>query len=406
MNDMRTITLSIFALFGSAGSFPAAEVPFRIEQQVILTSTGDYHWSQSRAAVIPGNPSRVILTTQEYERGITHGYRDLFMTESSAGAQSWSVPQRIDNLRRTRMPEGHDFVMGDVCPQWHAASRKVLATGKTFGFRDGTKEDRGLERVSYAVFDLAGNQWSGLKIMAMPEQDHEGRVILEPNAGCNLRFDLPNGDILLPVRYRKDPKSRAYTTVVARCKFDGETLTYLEHGSELTLPRDRGLYEPSVTGFRGNFYLTLRADHSAFVARSQDGLNYEPVLEWKFDDGEVLGSYNTQQHWIAHSDALYLIYTRRGANNDHVFRHRAPIFIAEVDLKRLRVLRATERVLLPEKGLDLGGGFASVDVSEEETWVISTEMGFPKERLAEPNHVLLSRIIWNQPNRLVSTSVP
>ena len=45
-------------------------------------------------------------------------------------------------------------------------------------------------------------------------------------------------------------------------------------------------------------------------------------------DGQALGSYNTQQHWISHGDSLYLIYTRRGANNDHVFRNRAPIFIA------------------------------------------------------------------------------
>ncbi len=39
----------------------------------------------------------------------------------------------------------------------------------------------------------------------------------------------------------------------------------------------------------------------------------------------------------------FLVYTRRGADNDHVFRHRAPLFIAQVDPKRLDVIRASER---------------------------------------------------------------
>lgn len=93
-------------------------------------------------------------------------------------------------------------------------------------------------------------------------------------------MDLPNGEILLPIRYRKDPKTRFYTTVVARCRFDDETLAYVEHGSEFTIPRERGLYEPSVAKFGDHFFLTMRADHSAFVARGGDGIHYDPFVEW------------------------------------------------------------------------------------------------------------------------------
>ncbi len=225
-------------------------------------------------------------------------------------------------------PGNYDFLIGDVCPQWHVATRKVLATGKTFGFIDGKKEDRGLERVSYAVFDPQQNTWSDLSLLELPATDHEGHPFLEANAGCHQRFDLANGEILLPIRYRKDSTKKYYTTIVARCRFDGTRLTYMEHGSEFFIPQDRGLYEPSVTGFNGEYFLTMRADHSAFVAKSKDGLHYEPFVEWTYDDGQVLGSYNTQQHWVVHNDELYLVYTRRGANNDHVFRHRAPLFIA------------------------------------------------------------------------------
>src|SRR5690606_8737114 len=112
---------------------------------------------------------------------------------------------------------------------------------------------------------------------------------------------------------------------------------------------------------------------------------------------QVLGSYNTQQHWVTHSDALYLVYTRRGANNDHVFRHRAPLFIGQVDPEKLCVLRNTEQVLMPETGVDLGN-FGVMDLNPRETWVVTSEASFPKDRLDEPNRILLARIHWAKPN--------
>lgn len=375
----------------------------RIENGTVLTSQGAYHWSQSRPAVIPGNPARVIVATQEIEKRGSHGYRDIYSTETTDGAKTWSAPKRIDALNRKRFPDGIERVMGDICPQWHAKTGKLLVTGKCFGFLanakdNAAKDDRSQERVAYAVYDPKTDTWTGMKIMAMPEKDHAGHPIIEPNAGCNQRWDLPNGDVLLPVRYRADPKTRVYTTVVARCTFDGGTLTYAEHGSEHTISIPRGLYEPSVCGFKGRYFLTMRGEKNGHVSRSDDGLNYNTAVEWKFDDGQPLLSANAQQHWITHGDGLYLIYSRKGANNDHVFRNRAPIFIARVDPDKLHVIRATEQVLMPESGVDLTGGFAPVDVNADETWVISSEMAFPESRKDENNRVLLAKILWNHPN--------
>ena len=393
-----------FAGLMLAATSPAAESrpAFRVDVSTLLTGHGKQFFTQSRGALIPGAPARVVVTTQETDPTGAHGYADLFTIETGDNGRTWSSPKRIQSLRRTRLPEGHDFVMGDVCPQWHAATGRVLATGKTFGFLGGTKEDRGLERVSYAVRAPQSGEWSELRLLTLPATDHEGRPLLEPNSGCHQRLDLPNGEILLPIRYRKDAKVRDYTTIVARCRFDGEKLTYVEHGSEFTIPRERGLYEPSITAFGGKFYLTMRADHSAFVARGGDGLNYEPFIEWTFDDGKVLGSYNTQQHWLTHNDTLYLVYTRRGANNDHVMRHRAPLFIAEVDPVRLCVRRATERILIPESNADIGGGFGVVEVSAGETWVITSEI--PTKGSRDYNRVLMARLTWAEPNRLFSPS--
>lgn len=188
----------------------------------------------------------------------------------------------------------------------------------------------------------------------MPTKDHSGNLIIAPNAGCTQRVDLPDGDVLLPVRYQRDAKSRVYTSVVVRCSFDGQELKYKEHGSEHTSPQGRGLYEPSLASFQDQYFLTLRADHSAFVTKGDDGIHFQPVKEWTFDDGESLGSYNTQQHWVTVGGGLFLVYTRRGANNDHIMRHRAPLFIAQVDVDRLQVIRSTEQVLLPENHATLG----------------------------------------------------
>ncbi len=392
---MRLIALLLLTITAGAADF-------RIESSTVLTSSGSYHWSQSRPAVIPGNPARVIVTTQEIEKRGAHGFRDIFITETNDGAKTWSEPKRIDALQRQRYEDGVERVFGDICPQWHAKTGKLLLTGKCFGFLlnpndNKAKDDRSQERVAYAVHSPDTGAWTAMKIMDMPEKDHAGNPILEPNAGCHQRVDLPNGDILLPVRYRADSKSRVYTTIVTRCAFDDETLRYLEHGSEHRISIPRGLYEPSVCAFQGRYFLTMRGEENGHVTRGEDGLNYQPAVEWKFDDGQPLLSANTQQHWITHGDALYLIYTRKGANNDHVFRNRAPIFIARVDPDKLHLIRATERILMSETGLDLGGGYAPMDVNKNETWVISTEMGFPEGRKDENNRVLLAKILWSRP---------
>src|SRR5690606_23391275 len=126
------------------------------------------------------------------------------------------------------------------------------------------------------------------------------------------------------------------------------------------------------TRFGGTYFLTLRNDEAGHVATSADGRAFGPPAPWTFDDGAPLGNYNTQQHWVTRADGLYLAYTRRGADNDHVFRHRAPLFIARVDPQKLRVIRATERVLVPNRGARLGN-FGVTEVGPGETWVTVTE---------------------------------
>jgi hypothetical protein len=133
-----------------------------------------------------------------------------------------------------------------------------------------------------------------------------------------------------------------------RVAFDGRELKYLEHGNEMGVEDDtRGVHEPSLTKFGDNYYLTIRHDLRGYVTRGRDGLRFDEIRPWTFDDGSELGNYNTQQHWVTHSDGLFLVYTRRGLNNDHVFRHRAPLVMAQVDPDKLHVIRATNKFSCP-----------------------------------------------------------
>ena len=157
-----------------------------------------------------------------------------------------------------------------------------------------------------------------------------------------------------------------------RARYENGEIHYLEHGSELTVPVNCGLYEPSIARFRDRFYLTTRNDDHGYIWISENGLDFSEPRNWTFYNGSELGNYNTQQHSVSHSDGLFLVYTRRGANNDHVTRHRDPLFIARIDPDYLQVIRSSEQILVPEFGAHLGR-FGVTEISETETWVTVTE---------------------------------
>jgi hypothetical protein len=187
-------------LFALTFCTPLIAAEYRIENSVLLTSRGAYHWSQSRPAVV-GN--KVVITTQQIEKRGSHGYRDIFITETTNGGKTWSEPTRIPSLERKRYEDGVERVFGDVCPGWHEKTGSLLLTGKCFGFLsefndNKAKDDRSQERVAYAVWHPERNVWTQMQIMHMPDKDHVGHPIIEPNAGCNQRLHLPNGDVLLP----------------------------------------------------------------------------------------------------------------------------------------------------------------------------------------------------------------
>lgn len=251
----------------------------------------------------------------------------------------------------------------------------------------------------YAVYDAANQTWSDWDIVQMPDMDTK---FFHSGAGSAQRYDLPNGDLLIPI-YFSDGKKPIRTFTVMRCRFDDKKLEYVEHGSEHTVATHRGLLEPSLTRFGDRYFVTLRhGDGHGYVASSKDGLHFTKPQAWRWDDGKELETGDTQQHWVTHSDGLFLGFTYKRSDNGHVFRHRAPLFLAEVDPLNLTLKRKSLQVLVPERGARLGN-FAVVNVTPQETWVTVAEWMQPIgcEKYGSDNSVYAARICWTRPNRLV-----
>ncbi|TNJ67791.1 exo-alpha-sialidase [Paenibacillus hemerocallicola] len=391
----------------------------------------DYCWTHPRAGIVKGEKPSVVVTMSPLKLTGSDVFFALNETRSDEMGKTWSYPAEQPALGRHALSDGLEEVISDFTPAWHEASGKLLGIGHTVTYK-GNHIYRPIRKTVYAVYDAGSRSWTEWREMAMPS------TFFTSGAGSTQRFDLENGDILLPIYFSKSVEDLSngrhfnYSTVV-RCRFDGESLRYIEHGSELTVHRHRGYVEPSLTRFRGQFFLTLRADDHGAVARSADGLHFGEPKAWTWDDGSEVLTYNTQQHWVTHSDGLFLVYTRKADNNDHIFRHRAPLFIAEVDPERLCLIRASERVLVPERGARLCN-FGVVDVNERETWVTVAEWmqnggvwgeemrrllleTYTGEELAPlesaphmsglitlmgaDNSVFAARILWKTPNRSV-----
>ena len=355
----------------------------------------DFCWFHPRAAAIPGagkdgNPA-VILTLQKHLKASDH-YSGLHVMRSDDLGASWAGPTPIPELDWAKEPDGSTRAVCDVTPGWHAPTRRLLAIGVQVWYDARGNQQDGASPTAYAVFDPESGKWSKWRTLEMP-----GEKFTIARNGCGQWVVEQDGTLLVPVYFAGSSKEPTAATVV-RCSFDGETLAYVEHGDELKLTADvgRGLAEPSIIRFDGRYYLTVRSDARGYVASGPDGLHFDqPLLPWKFDDGAELGSYNTQQHWLASDRGLFLAYTRRGLGNDHVMRHRAPLLMAQVDPKSHRVLRETERVLIPERGVPLGN-FGAAAITPDEWWVTDAEyiMDTRRDPRGADGSVFAARVRW------------
>ena len=402
----RLFSLALLLLLPAAAAplSRAGEANFRIQLDTISEGfDGKTCWVHPRAGAIPGATSIVVMTMQKLRLTGSDVFYPLNEMRTDDLGKTWSGPvEHGATLGRRPEPGGGEVGICDFWPKWHAKTGRLLGIGHTVRYVNDTIPRERSRETAYSVYDAPARTWTPWATVEMPPGDR----FYNAGAGCVQRVDLPNGEILLPIYFT--PRGGKFARVVVmRCAFDGARLSMTGLGNELALDTDRGLGEPSLTRFRGRYLLTLRHDRAGYVATSEDGLHFEAPRIWCWDDGSELGNYNTQQHWVTHSDALFLVYTRTGASNDHVFRHRAPLFIAQVDPGKLCVIRRTERILVPERGARLGN-CGVTEVNEHETCVTVAEWmqtwgpkfsdsSIPR-KYGSNNAVFAARIIWEKPN--------
>ncbi len=361
-------------------------------------------WFHPRACMVPREDgSTFALMTLQQISGSDY-FGPVHWTQSDDLGQTWTDPQLIPALDRRPVPEHAGLQQGvcDVVPEYHAKTNTVLAMGHIVFYR-GPRFSRGDQLSRYPVYTVrrADGTWSDQRTLDW--DDPRGSFIYTNN--CGQRVVLPNGDILLAFTFGAGEAARSVAGV--RCTFDGEQMKVAEVGPALTHKAGRGLLEPSLTLFQSRFFLTIRAeDNHGYVSVSNDGLNWQPKQPWCWDDGEPLSLSTTQQHWLTHSDGLFLVYTRKDASNVNVMRWRAPLFVAQVDPEKLVLLRETEQVVHPLIGdgvndphhVPLMGNFHVTNASPTESWV-TVGSWIPRQNAQGTTH--LGRIHWARANRLV-----
>ena len=327
-------------------------------------------------------PGLMVATSQYLDVDGCDFFSGIYSSVSTDGGRTWSEFKEEAGLAPVR--EGNlTTVVCDGTPMYHKASGKVLVIGHTAEYEDGIKHPTGRRRYTfYSVYDRECGSFSKAKFVKMPEGFESC------GNGCGQSVELENGDLLIPVYYIHSGETNYHVTVM-RCSFDGEEMTYLEHGRSMTVEFGRGFGEPSVIYHDGVYRMCIRHDECGLLAKSTDGLNYTDLQLLKWDDGSIVQNYNTQQHFMKVGGDLYLVYTRRAGNNDRVFRHRAPLFAAKVE--NMRLVRDSEIVLTPERGARCGN-FGAISMEDGRGMVMVTEWMQPVgcEKYGSDNSIFVS----------------
>lgn len=370
--------------------------PFLIDVKTIFSGfDGKTCWVNPMVSFIPENSGRAILITQKLLVSNADRFFGINMTESRDNGTTWNSLRPIDGMQN-RPAGNRELCIGGMTAYYLPEIKKILSLGCDVAYTSDHQIDPSYQRsIVYAFFDPRNDCWTDLRKLELPFPLNSHSSVLAVNSQFEI---LNNGDLAIPAYVKTanshDPFGGRYSTVILHCKPEGEILNCHGHGKILAMDIERGLFEPSLVFYRGRYLLTLRNDQSGYVSTGETPFDFGPPKKWTFDDGQWLGNYNTQQHWLTLGDDLYLVYTRKGLNNDHIFRHRAPLMIGKVDTDTMTIIRKTERIVIPERGARLGN-FGVTRISAKESWITVAEWMQPDgcERYGCDNSIYIARVI-------------
>ena len=340
-------------------------------------------------AMVTDGAGTVFLTYQDLLLTGSDVFYDCHIAKSTDGGKSFSEPNILK-----RMDTYQDGIRKTYSLEllYHKHQKKWFGLGCSLSYADDNhpiiRNGVSIAEPVMAEFDAALGDWTGIKPLAFP-------------FACVSAVPMPqliafeNGDILVPFYYQPED-DLCCRTVTVRYAFGENGLELKEAGEPISgAGYQRGFCEPAVAVFDGTYYMTLRSDEIGMFSESADGLHFSEPKPFVWENGEPIGNYNTMLHWIVGKQGIFLAYTRKGAHNDHVFRHRAPLFMAQFDTETKCLLRDTETILVPELGARLGN-FHITDVSADETWLVVAEWMQPIgcEKYGSDNTIWRTRILW------------
>lgn len=387
----QAVSCLLLVCLMAALAVPAAATGYRVDPKRIYANDGtnDFWWSHTRCATLPGqgqNGTPAILCTASKDLNDNHSdvFYDIAYTVSTNLGDNWTPYNVIPQYDWKTLPNGYRGMLIDPVPVYHAATGKIILLGmaQSYDANFGKKQTY----PAYAVFDPTIEAWSAdWQLFDWPQ--------VFGHAGSSYpHIDEQTGKVLWPIH----STSGSGALQVVTASFDGTSLIYESMSG--TVPNtgvhgNRSGIEASLTMFGGEYFLTSRDDTNNRLTKSVNGIDWQPAVDLQWEDGTlIVGSMNTQMHWITRPDGLYLVYTRQDSVNSDVFRYRAPLWMAKMNPETLRLKKETEHNVMPNT-TDRAqlGNFGTLDVTPELSIVTSNEWNS-----LQPNSTIVSRIWWNR----------
>ena len=371
-------------------NIPLAPVPYDFTRQRLFPGF-DGRFCKIQPTIATDGGGTALLAFQKLLLTGSDVFYGQFLTKSVDGGRTWSEPVEQRSIADTWENGFRVARYGTV--RYNRAFGKWFALGMAQLYKD--------DKVPFLQYVDGRRYGTPIQVFVDGESGcFTGYRTLPFPFDCEMAMPFgqaleeKNGDILMPFYFRPVGAGQRGRCVTMRYAFRGDALEVVGVGAPVV--RDdlgRGISEPSLARLGGKVFLTLRSDETGLWCESDDGgLTFSAPRPWTWTDGAPIGNRNTQQHWIRCGEGLFLAYTRETPANGHVFRNRAPIYMARFDPHCGGLVRETEFPLVPELGARLGN-FCVTDV-EDGAWLITAEWMQPQgcERYGSDNSLWLVKV--------------